>query len=464
MLTDVKTLGGLLLALAAFAGPVSAARPPDLPVPVEQEFEPETVPSELAPVVEEAPVTNFYNPAVGAAIGAAVGAGTVAVVGTADDTSCLPAYFSQIWRDLVFWLGGDTTSPSAALLQKEMRKNARQIGIEDVVSMMERQVSDDCIIHKIRQTQSSFNLTANDVVWLKQNGVSDEVVQEMLIWPQPAGAAPMPLVIFAPVGQKWTDYVVTAVQLGVCDDFIIQWIRLSQATVNLTADDVIWLKQKGVSDRVVQELQARQQPAHEAESTHEITDSERFLQKMCQAQKMYHEGERCRTRGDLDEAYKCYQQTQRLCPHSDYAHLAAKRMHGIDVLRQIEQPEDESEKTDEHAQPAETEQGNDAREMSSDVSEFGVDLGFQAPIISTRSIISDCPTQQAQAARAAETGVWLVNTLQLLGGNTRVDLDINTSDTRGVRLRGGIHFGVLGCDIICEGDTCRFVWPGASEE
>ena len=45
--------------------------------------------------------------------------------------------------------------------------------------MAQQRVSDDVIISQIRTTGSVYQLSPTDIVWLKQNGVSDPVVQEM---------------------------------------------------------------------------------------------------------------------------------------------------------------------------------------------------------------------------------------------------------------------------------------------
>ena len=57
------------------------------------------------------------------------------------------------------------------------------MGITDVVLLAQQHVTDEVIISQIRSTPSVFQLSANDTVWLKQQGVSDAVVQEMLATP-----------------------------------------------------------------------------------------------------------------------------------------------------------------------------------------------------------------------------------------------------------------------------------------
>jgi hypothetical protein len=46
--------------------------------------------------------------------------------------------------------------------------------------MTQQHVSDAVIISQIRSSNSVYQLSAQDTTWLKQNGVSDAVVMEML--------------------------------------------------------------------------------------------------------------------------------------------------------------------------------------------------------------------------------------------------------------------------------------------
>lgn len=74
----------------------------------------------------------------------------------------------------------------------------RVMGITDVAQMSQAHVSDDVIISQIHATGSAFQLSSTDLVWLKQNAVSDRVVAEMQAT---TGAVPGPgqAVVGAPV-------------------------------------------------------------------------------------------------------------------------------------------------------------------------------------------------------------------------------------------------------------------------
>jgi hypothetical protein len=97
------------------------------------------------------------NPLAGAAIGGAVGAGTGALIGNSED-------------------------------RREERYQRRAAAIQaanppltlyDIADMSQKHIGDGIIIQQIRYTNSMYNLSPNDINWLKQQGVSDTVVMEM---------------------------------------------------------------------------------------------------------------------------------------------------------------------------------------------------------------------------------------------------------------------------------------------
>lgn len=90
----------------------------------------------------------------GAAIGAAAGALTGAIIG------------SQIQKP--------AQGPSQANVQ-----NPNQMTIAKIVDLTKQGVSPSVIVDKIRLTNSKFNLAASDIQYLKQQGVSQQVIDAM---------------------------------------------------------------------------------------------------------------------------------------------------------------------------------------------------------------------------------------------------------------------------------------------
>lgn len=96
------------------------------------------------------------RPLQGAAIGAAVGGTVGGVSGAAEDR-----------RDRRY---------AQAVAGAEQRGYAE---LTEVAKMAQAHVSDVVIIQHIRNSGAVFNLSSDQVVWLKEQGVSDVVIQEM---------------------------------------------------------------------------------------------------------------------------------------------------------------------------------------------------------------------------------------------------------------------------------------------
>ena len=91
------------------------------------------------------------HPVQGAAIGGAIGAGSGAVVG------------AQIKKP-----AQETQTPSST-----------QITMQQIIDWTKQGVSSDTIIAKIKAANSKYSLTADDVDYLKKQGVSQRVIETM---------------------------------------------------------------------------------------------------------------------------------------------------------------------------------------------------------------------------------------------------------------------------------------------
>lgn len=93
----------------------------------------------------------------GAAIGAAAGAVTGAIIGSQIEK---PGQTEQVTQ----------TAPAY---------NPNQMSIQQIVDLTKQGVNEAVIIDKIRLTNSRFNLSASDIEYLKQQGVSQNVINVM---------------------------------------------------------------------------------------------------------------------------------------------------------------------------------------------------------------------------------------------------------------------------------------------
>jgi hypothetical protein len=53
------------------------------------------------------------------------------------------------------------------------------LSLNDVVQMSQRHIGDDLIINQIRTSSTAFNLSSQDVIYLRDQGVSDRVIGAM---------------------------------------------------------------------------------------------------------------------------------------------------------------------------------------------------------------------------------------------------------------------------------------------
>jgi hypothetical protein len=124
---------------------------------------------------------NMSNTEKGVGAGGLLGAGTGAIVGHALGSTGAGALIGAGVGAVSGGLIGHAVDESEKKTQAQIAASAPgPLGLTDVVQMVQAHVTDDVIISQIRTTGSVFHLSSNDTIWLKQNGVSDVVVQEML--------------------------------------------------------------------------------------------------------------------------------------------------------------------------------------------------------------------------------------------------------------------------------------------
>lgn len=108
------------------------------------------------------------NAGAGAAIGAGVGAVTGGLIGNSEDRA-----ENKQKRAAAEWAAAHPP-----------------MAIPDIVQLTQQHVSDEIIINQIRSSSSAYALTAADITYMKQQGVSDHVIREMQ-----ARAAPGTIVV-----------------------------------------------------------------------------------------------------------------------------------------------------------------------------------------------------------------------------------------------------------------------------
>jgi hypothetical protein len=120
----------------------------------------------------------------GVGAGGLIGAGTGALVGNAvghtGAGALIGAGVGALSGGLIGHAVDESEKKTEAKIAAATSPPRGPMGMVDVVQLAQAHVTDDVIISQIRSTGSVFYLSANDTIWLKQQGVSDAVVQEML--------------------------------------------------------------------------------------------------------------------------------------------------------------------------------------------------------------------------------------------------------------------------------------------
>jgi hypothetical protein len=115
----------------------------------------------------------------GALAGGGIGAATGALIGNATGHTAggalIGAGVGALTGGLIGHAADDSEKKAIAAAQPQ-----HPLGVVDIVQMVQSHISDDLIVSDIRTTGSVFYLSAQDTIWLKQNGVSDRVVAEMM--------------------------------------------------------------------------------------------------------------------------------------------------------------------------------------------------------------------------------------------------------------------------------------------
>src|SRR5438045_5191919 len=110
----------------------------------------------------------------------AIGAGTGAIIGNATGHTGAGALIGGAVGAVTGGLIGHSADEQEKKTEAAIAaaQAQQQIGLTDIVQMTQQHVSDPVIINQIRSSHSVYHLSAQDTIWLKQNGVSDAVIRE----------------------------------------------------------------------------------------------------------------------------------------------------------------------------------------------------------------------------------------------------------------------------------------------
>lgn len=147
---------------------------------------------------------------------------------------------------------------------------------EDVIKLVRSGLSDETVLQAIQGAEPRFDTSTDGLVRLKQGGASDRIVQQIMakqsgtpmaapapvLAPLPAQAAPAaatpPAALAAPMTN---DDVIKLVKSGLSEETVLQAIQGAAPRFDTSTDGLVRLKQGGASDRVIQQVMAKQSGA-----------------------------------------------------------------------------------------------------------------------------------------------------------------------------------------------------------
>jgi hypothetical protein len=118
------------------------------------------------------------NAGTGALVGGGLGTLAGAAVGSASGHAGTGALIGAAAGGLV---GGAAGAAEDAHERREAKAAVQRqmMGLEDVVKLTQSGTNDSIIIDQIRSSGTVFHLSADQIVWLQQNGVHEPVIREM---------------------------------------------------------------------------------------------------------------------------------------------------------------------------------------------------------------------------------------------------------------------------------------------
>ena len=122
----------------------------------------------------------------GALAGGGLGAGAGAIIGSATRHTAGGALIGGALGAVAGGLTGNAIDKSEQRQQARLAAATAQparppLTLNEVVQLTQQHVSEEIIINQIRTSNTMFQLTVDDVLMLKENGVSDSVVREMQV-------------------------------------------------------------------------------------------------------------------------------------------------------------------------------------------------------------------------------------------------------------------------------------------
>jgi hypothetical protein len=159
----------------------------------------------------------------------------------------LPFAVSLVVTPLLLWCGalpafaqGETNATASASTTAAAAPIKLPFGAEDVLKLSQARITEDVILNYVQSSGTIYNLTPADIVYLRNEGVSDKVVNAMIdqrkkvaesttpVTPQPESPVPAPATVAADttgcaVAPTYTEPVVTEVAPAASTVYVIPY-------------------------------------------------------------------------------------------------------------------------------------------------------------------------------------------------------------------------------------------------
>ena len=131
------------------------------------------------PVLLVSGCQSMNNTEKGALTGGGVGAVAGGLIGSATHHTGAGAAIGAVTGGLIGGAVGNDMDKEKAKQERIAAAEARQLNITDIATMAQQHIGDGIIINQIRSTGSVYHLSTDEIVWLRQQGVSEGVIAEM---------------------------------------------------------------------------------------------------------------------------------------------------------------------------------------------------------------------------------------------------------------------------------------------
>jgi hypothetical protein len=134
------------------------------------------------------------------------------------------------------------------------RAAPRKVTVEEIIKMVDSAVPEDAVLEMIRSSEDGFAVTADQWLELVRKGVPPTVLKALRARPVVKGAESKP-------ARVTIDDLPRLSQEGVTSGEIVQRIRATDCSFEISVDQIIQLSRQGVSKEVLKEVWARRAPS-----------------------------------------------------------------------------------------------------------------------------------------------------------------------------------------------------------